>query len=107
MYYQDQTLQDTHVKVEALQRKVEVGNQNVRPPVKGCLNDVLNVCRYLQADTMEKLQTNIEELRQQHQVAEENIKTLKQEILKLESENATMRKAVNTAETGGCHVSSG
>lgn len=54
---------------------------------------------------MEKLQSDIEELKQQHHEAEENIKMLKQEILKLESENATMRKSANTAETGVCAVS--
>lgn len=49
---------------------------------------------------MEKLQSDIHALRQRHQDAEENIKTLRQEVMKLESENATMRKLAKSTETG-------
>ncbi|KAJ9107379.1 hypothetical protein QFC21_000829 [Naganishia friedmannii] len=71
----DQTIQNTHVKVEMLQRKVEVG--------------------YQQAENIRELQLSLTQAREAHSASEKQIESLRQHLRKLEAENSLLTRSLD------------
>ncbi|KAJ9123331.1 hypothetical protein QFC22_001530 [Naganishia vaughanmartiniae] len=71
----DQTIQNTHVKVEMLQRKVEVG--------------------YQQAENIRELQLSLTQAREAHSASQKQIDGLQDQLRKLESENSLLTRSAD------------
>ncbi|KAJ9104313.1 hypothetical protein QFC19_003953 [Naganishia cerealis] len=80
----DQTIQDTRVKTEMLQRKVEGG--------------------YHQAEAIEELQSSLAQAKEAHGASERQIESLRQQLSKLETENTMLNRSMDRPSKNAIQV---